>query len=695
MTAATHHGKYLLIEGSAVRGRAMLRMRDISGDRLELLEVRDRLAKLEGERNLMQGLLDILPAYIWMRDNDGRLRYVNNAYAKAVELQSPQAVLAAGVELLERGLREQARKAHKQNKPYVQTAHGVVGSERHLLSIHEVASPHGTFGIAYDLQPQELLRLEIERLKVSHGRTLDQLSTAVAIFDGASHLQFFNAAYRQLWQLDAPFLEQKPLDGEILDRLRVERKLPEEPDFRKWKSDLFAHYNAVEPSQFMWYLPKGQILRVVITPNAQGGVTYLYDDITNYFQLEQQFNSLMRTQNETLDSLKEGVGVFGTDGRLKLFNLAFQDLWQIDAKQLSGRPHIDEVVRLFSPLYHDENFWLDLCAAITGVHDKRVGFERALPRVDDTVLDCTTTPLPDGGTLVTFVDVTAKVSVERALTDRNQALLDAERLRSTFLQHVSYELRTPLTNIIGFTQFLEDESVVSLNAKQREYVGHVMTSSSALFAIINDILDLATIDAGAMELNLSNIDVRETIHAAMEGLADRITEGGYDIQVIVSDDIGLLQADAKRVRQVLFNVMSNAIGFSDPGASVMVAALRRGDEIVLKVSDQGRGIPPEILAKVFERFETHTAGTRHRGLGLGLSIVRSIVELHGGRVMIDSVPYQGTVVTCVFPVKAKDKKTLSENGEKQAQSFGLDTHEPSALSITNLSVTKSLPQKSA
>ena len=115
------------------------------------------------------------------------------------------------------------------------------------------------------------------------------------------------------------------------------------------------------------------------------------------------------------------------------------------------------------------------------------------------------------------------------------------------------------------------------------------------------------------------------------------------------DGIGTFRADAKRIRQVLFNLLSNALGFSAPGQTVTLAALRRGDEVVFKITDQGRGIPLEVLDQVFERFHTNTVGSRHRGVGLGLSIVRSFVELHGGHVHIQSAPGEGTSVTCTFP----------------------------------------------
>jgi signal transduction histidine kinase len=190
-----------------------------------------------------------------------------------------------------------------------------------------------------------------------------------------------------------------------------------------------------------------------------------------------------------------------------------------------------------------------------------------------------------------------------------------------------------------------------LNDKQREYAGYVQQSSAALLAIINDILDLATIDRDAMELQLGDVDIASSIREAVAGVQDRLADSHVELSVVAPRDIGAFRADGKRVRQILFNLLSNAIGFSEPGQTVTLQALRRDDELVIKVSDHGRGIPPELLDRVFERFETHTVKSRHRGVGLGLSIVRAFVELHGGRVRIDSAPGEGTVVTCLFPLK--------------------------------------------
>ena len=183
----------------------------------------------------------------------------------------------------------------------------------------------------------------MERHLGAYSRMLDQLSTAVAIFDRAKRLTFYNAAYRQIWSLDPAFLDSQPTDGEILDRLRAKRQLPEQADFRSWKAQALAAYQAIEPIESVWHLPDGRALRVVASPNPQGGVTYLFDDATQSYALASQVNAMTRVQGETLDALKEGVAVFGADGRMKLINPAFAAMWRFDPARAADRPHIDEV----------------------------------------------------------------------------------------------------------------------------------------------------------------------------------------------------------------------------------------------------------------------------------------------------------------------------------------------------------------
>jgi signal transduction histidine kinase len=419
----------------------------------------------------------------------------------------------------------------------------------------------------------------------------------------------------------------------------------------------------VESNETWWHLPDRRTLRVVINPNPRGGVTYLFDDVSERVQLESQVNALTRVQSETLDTLKEGVAVFGSDGRLKLHNRAFSELWELPQDLTSQHPHIDAVIRACRLLAPQDEPWVDLRGAVAGLADLRMGMDCRVDRRDGSVLECAAQPLPDGATLLTFIDVTASVNVARALTERNEALERASRLRDEFVHHVSYELRSPLTNVIGFAQLLGDETVGTLNPRQRDYTDHILRSSEALLAIVNDILDLASIDTGSLELSPEMVDIRSTIDAAMRGIEDRLAEASLTVDIDVPADIGSFEADGKRIRQILFNLLSNAVGFSSPGQSIRILARKREDEVLFEVKDEGRGIPPEVKARIFERFESHTLGTRHRGVGLGLSIVRSFVELHGGRINLVSAPGQGTTVTCIFPSERHESPSDGRSGQ--------------------------------
>jgi len=503
------------------------------------------------------------------------------------------------------------------------------------------------------------MRSALARMVDAHRRTLDQLSTGVAMFDADQKLSFYNAAYRALWDLDAGYLDQAPSDWAVLERLRTARKLPEEQDFRQWKAQLQEAYRVIEAKEHTWHLPDGRTLRVVTTPNPDGGVTYLFNDVTERLDLERRFEELIRVQGETLDNLAEGVAVFASDGRLRLSNPAFSRMWRLSPHILAERPHVEAVTELCRPLHGDDPTWEALRRVVTAI-DSREAISGRLERRDGSVVDCTTVPLPDGATLMTFHDVTDSVNVERALRERNEALEDADRIKIDFVHHVSYELRSPLTNIIGFVHLLGEPSTGPLASKQREYLDYITVSTNTLLALINNILDLATIDAGRMQLNLGPVDIRATMEAAVEGVQDRLVGAGLALDMRAPHGIGSFVADERRVRQILFNLLANAVSFSPGGGTVTFRAERRADAVVFSVTDRGPGIPPDVLQKVFDWFETHSLGSHHRGTGIGLSLVRSFVELHGGTVTIASVVGEGTTVTCAFPLGAAAKLTAAE-----------------------------------
>jgi signal transduction histidine kinase len=647
----TRAGRPIEVQGRAIAGRAVLRLKDAGGIKRELVDLAERHQALRSEVSSLRALIDKLPSPVWIRNAAGQLTFVNAAYAQAVEVSDSDAVIGKGTELFDNQARDIIARERAAAGAFAGRLPAIVAGTRRSLDVLEVRSTAGSAGLGVDATEAEDMRGALGRMLDAHRRTLDQLSTGIAMFDSQQRLTFYNAAYRALWNLDPFYLDQRPTDSAVLEALRAARKLPEEQDFRQWKAQLHGAYRATEANEHAWHLPGGRTLRVVTTPNPDGGVTYIFDDVTERLELQRRFQELIRVQGETLDNLAEGVAVFGSDGRLRLFNPAFARMWRLSPQMLGERPHIEAISRSSEPLHGNDPTWQALRQIVTAI-DSREAISGRLERRDGSVVDCTTVPLPDAATLVTFHDVTDSVNVERALRERNEALEDADKIKIDFVHHVSYELRSPLTNIIGFVDLLGDAKTGSLTPKQREYLDYITVSTNTLLALINNILDLATIDAGRMQLNLGPVDIRHTMAAAAEGVQDRLVSTGLVLEIRAAKDIGSFVADERRVRQILFNLLANAVNFSPPGGLVVLQAVRRADALVFTVTDRGPGIPPDVLEKVFDWFETNSLGSHHRGTGIGLSLVRSFVELHGGMVQIDSTVGEGTRVTCTFPLGA-------------------------------------------
>ncbi len=648
----TAQGANIEAEGRPSGRFVVLRLRLLQDYGEERARLSERLTAAENELAAFRNLLQALPIPAWLRDAEGRLSWVNQAYVATVEEASQSRVVDQQIELLESRLRRRIDSSLAAGKTFRERLQTIVGGERRSYDTVVLPVDDASGGVAIDVAPLESARGELDRQMAAHARTLNRVATGVAIFGTDRRLTFYNEAFANLWPFPQTWLDQRPAYGEILDRLRAERSLPEQIDYRDWRSrQMKAFDNAGEQAlqDDYWHLPDGRAIHVASDQRPDGGVTFLYDDVTERLALESRYNALIRVQRETLDHLREGVAVFGSDGRLRLFNPAFTQIWDLDDSFLGGAPHVDEVISESADQVADPQPWQRTRDAIVDLEEERAPFEGQVTLENGTVLAYAGVPLPDGATMMTYVDITDSKRVERALIERNEALEASDRLKNTFISHVSYELRTPLTNIIGFSELLGEPHVGALNDRQREYLGDIRASSQALLAIINDILDLATIDAGALELKKREKDVRDIIRAAELGVRERLSAENIKLEIDVSPDIDTLVADDKRVTQILYNLLSNAIGFSQEDRTITLSCHRQGDMVAFSVRDTGCGIPEEYQDSVFHRFETRPQGSQHRGAGLGLSLVKSLVELHAGEIELHSAEGAGTTVTVLLP----------------------------------------------
>jgi len=596
----------------------------------------------EAAREPLYALLDLLPMPVWLRDEEQGVVFANKA--------------GAGADMAE-PTRDLARRAREESRAVAEKRLLTNGGAPQLLEVTE--SPldgwSGTVGFAVDHTTGEEKEGEHARHAAARDKVLEGLATAIAIYGSDTRLKFFNSAFAGLWRLEDGWLATEPDLGEVLERLREQRRLPEFADFRAFREEQLAQFRTLKaPSQTLLHLPDGATVRATASPYALGGIVCTYEDVTDRLALERSINTLAAVQGATLDNLFEGIGVFGSDGRLKLSNPAFDTFWELDGWTPENAPHITGFVEMMGPLMVGEEGlsdagWSTRKDAVAARLMGREPSSGRLQRGDGTVLDYANVPLPDGAMMLSYLDVTDSARVEHALRQRAEAYQEADRLKSEFIANVSFEVRTPLNSILGFAEILTGGQFGDLSERQMEYGRNILEASETLKSVVDDILDLATIEAGMMTLELDSVDLHTMLASVLNLIRERARRKSLSLELDCAPDIGWIVADEKRLKQVVFNLLSNSVKFTPPRGVIRLGVARNAESVQISVGDTGPGIPPADRERVVRAFEKGSGQSGQGGAGLGLSLVERFIQLHGGHVEIKSAKNKGTRVICTLP----------------------------------------------
>jgi signal transduction histidine kinase len=502
-------------------------------------------------------------------------------------------------------------------------------------------------------------------INLARDEVLDNLNTAIAIFGMDRHLSFYNSAYASLWRFDPQWLANAPSLSEILERLRDRRQLPEVADFRVFKKEQKNLFGSLRtPKENLLHLPDGRTLKTIVAPYSPGGLVFCFEDVSDRLDLERSLKTLNAVQRETLDNLYEGIAVFGSDGKLKLSNPAFSQLWGLTETVLANSPHLSDVIHATRTqisgieTWSNEE-WLAYVKNLMSQFSSRQATSGRIQLIDGVILDYSSVPLPDGAVLLNYLDVSDSARVEAALRQRADAMSEANRLKSEFIANVSFEVRTPLTTLKGFAEILAQEYFGKLNDRQMGYCQGIIDSSESLTSIINDILDMASIEAGMMALELDTVEIHAMLASVLNLINERARRKALEIDFQCPPNIGWIVADEKRLKQVLFYLLSNAVNVSPHRGTVRLETRRDTEKDVSTISFIITSLTSVVSQTeqqdIFSTLNSPAEGTAQKprqekmGAGLGLTLVQRFIELHGGDVQVKSPQGKGTTITCRLP----------------------------------------------
>lgn len=655
MTVESADGVHIEIDGRTAGSRVVVWIVDstVKGVEQGLTQGRigvNPIRVMARDPSFFLEILQGAPFLAWRVTDGGALEWANEAYIRAFDAKSHDQAVARNLQI-DQATVDQARRVMAGDQAIVEQRSIPIDGK--LRSFEVLIAPvlGGAAGMAFDVTEREEQRENFIRHVAAHDETLNHLGEGVAVFGPDKRLIFHNKAFADMWRLDPAFLLDRPTHAQWLDELKTKRLLPLHGNYAEWRAGELALYQEVSQlPEEPWNLQDGRMLRVARQRHPMGGLLLVFTDITNEQTLRGQYNNLVKVQQAALDRLHEGVAVFGADGRMRLANSAFHSMWGLDAEALPENADFERFIELALPLYHEGVVWRDLKARIT---DPSPGARREdrgeMRRSDGTVVTWLTRPLPDGATLVAFLDITAAKRVEIALRDQAEAFAAADRLKTEFVQNVSVQLRDPLQTITGFSEMLANRIAGPLNDRQQDQVNNVLAAATHLSKLVDNVLDLAMIEAGGVELDRVDVPLYAALQDAAGAAATNARDTEIPIRVACDPKIGSICADQKRIRQILFNLVTNALRYTQRGDTITIGAERLDGMVRLWVQDTGAGMPYEAQAAAFDNFSASDKG----GAGLGLALVRSFAELHEGWVALRSEPGEGTTVSVHLPVEGR------------------------------------------
>lgn len=638
-------------------GAVLLWLYDATESETRMAALAEAEAEAKRAFDALSGLIEAAPIPMWFRREDLSLLLVNTAYVRAIGAENATEVVEAGQELIETidGLTPMAvaARAMEGNAPSRRTVTTTIAGTRRAMEIVDLPiRGRGVAGYAIDVHDLILARQATERFRDAQRDMLDHLSAGVAQFDAQRRLIFVNQPFVRMFALKPQWLQDGLEFERLIDRMREAGRVPEVRDFPAWRDEKREWFRAAEPQEEVWLIADGTHLRAIVQPTPDNGLLLVFEDRTEQVQLASARDTLLRVRTATFNNLFEALAVFTSDGRLHLWNTRFGAVWDVEEGVLAAHPRADELLKAIAPRLKRPAQISALREVIRAATLDRVQRAGQLVMKDGRVFDFVGIPLPDASALFTMIDVSDAKKMEDALRERNEALVEADAIKTRFLANMSYEFRTPLTSIGGFAELLASGVAGPLSEQGQDYAKAIIDSVERLSAQINMVLDLSQSQAGTLPLKLEPTDIGALlvdVAKSASGLA-----GGRNIalELDVNGGPGSAEVDRARFAQAISAVVDNALRYTQEGGRVLLLGDRFHGKLRIVVSDNGPGLDARAQARALDGvLQADEAGGKpvHKRSGLGLPLAKNLIEAHGGRMELMSEPGAGTIVTILMP----------------------------------------------
>lgn len=661
--AAVGSSRRLRIEGrladpqTIAPGAVLLWFYDATESETRMASLVEAEAETRRAFDALSGLIEAAPIPMWFRREDLSLLLVNSAYVEAVGGKGAAEVVEAGQELVETvdGLTPLAvaARAFESNTPSRRTVTTTIAGTRRAMEIVDLPiRGRGIAGYAIDVHDLIQARQATERFRDAQRDMLDNLSAGVAQFDAQRRLIFVNQPFVRMFQLKPQWLQDGLEFERLIDRMREAGRVPQVRDFPAWRDEKREWFQSAAPVEDSWLIADGTHLRAIAQPTPDNGLLLIFEDRTEQVQLASARDTLLRVRTATFNNLYEALAVFTSDGRLHLWNTRFGAVWEVDESELAKHPRADELLKAIAPQLKRPAQISALREVIRSATLDRSQRAGQLVMKDGRVFDFVGIPLPDSSALFTMIDVSDAKRMEDALRERNEALVEADAIKTKFLANMSYEFRTPLTSIGGFAELLASGVAGPLSEQGQEYAKAIIDSVERLSAQINMVLDLSQSQAGTLPLKREPTDIGALLVDVAKGVAGLAGGRNIALEVDVNGGPGMAEVDRQRFAQAITAVVDNALRYTQEGGRVLLLGDRFRNKLRIVVSDNGPGLDARAQARALDGvLQADEAGGKpvNRRSGLGLPLAKNLIEAHGGRMELVSEPGAGTIVTILLP----------------------------------------------